>query len=117
MVVDARAKVRMMAQDGGGSGLGLEAFDYFEEVGGDGAGFGDGVGDGDAGDLGAFEDDEAAEVSCVDEVDGGDAVAGGQHAVVGCGGSSALGVAEVDGCGFRSRCASRFLRRGPGRCR
>jgi hypothetical protein len=38
------------------SGLGLEGFDYGEEVGGDGAGFGDGVGDGDAGDLSAFED-------------------------------------------------------------
>ena len=48
------------------SGLGLEGFDYFEEVIGDGAGFGDGVGDGDVGDLGAFEDYEAAEFSCVD---------------------------------------------------
>ena len=59
------------------SGLGLERFDDFEEVGSDGAGFGDGIGDGDAGDLGAFEDYELAEVSCVNEIDGGYAVAGG----------------------------------------
>jgi hypothetical protein len=55
----------------------LEAFYYCEEVVGDGAGFGDGVGDGDVGDLGAFEDYELAELSMVDEVDGGYAVAGG----------------------------------------
>ena len=36
----------------------------------------------------------------MDEVDGGDAVTGGEHAVVGGGRAAALGVAEVDGAGF-----------------
>ena len=41
-----------------------------------------------------------AELTGVDEIDGGEAVAGGEHAVVGRGGASALGVAEVDAAGL-----------------
>ena len=63
-------------------------------------GLGDGVFEGDVRDGGALEHDEAAELAGMDEVDGGDPVAGGEHAVVGGGSAAALGVAEVYGAGL-----------------
>ena len=45
-------------------------------------------------DLVALQDDQLAELALVDQVDGRDAVARGQHAVVRGGSAAALGVAR-----------------------
>src|ERR1700761_2944764 len=80
--------------------LRLERCLYGEEVIADGARFRDGFLERDVGDLRALEDDETAELAGVHEVDGSDAVARGEHAVVGRGRAAALGVAEVDAARF-----------------
>src|ERR1039457_5190815 len=60
---------------------------------------GDGILDGDIGDVQAVEHGDAAPLLVVDHVDGMQAVALAEDAVVGRGNAAALGVAQIDGAG------------------
>ncbi len=80
--------------------LGFEVGDHVEEALVEAAVGGDGFLDGDVGDVEAFEDGDAAPLLFVHHVDGVQAVALAEHAVVGRGNAAALGVAQVDGAGL-----------------
>ena len=82
--------------------LGFEVGDYVEEALVEAAVGGDGFLDGDVGDVGAVEDGDAAPLFVVDHVDGVQAVALAEDAVEGGGNAAALGVAQVDGAGFKA---------------
>ena len=75
--------------------LGFEIGDHVEEALVEAAIAGDGFLDGDVSDVGSVEDCDAAPLFVVDHVDGVEAVALAQHAIVGRGHAAALGVAQV----------------------
>jgi len=82
--------------------LGFEVGDYVEEALVETAVGGDGFLDGDVSDICAFEDGDAAPLLLVHHVDCMEAVALAEKAIVGRRRAAALGVAEVDGTGFKA---------------
>ena len=79
---------------------GLEATDDSKDVFTDGARLCDRVGDCDVADLGSLQYSHSSELAFMHHIDGGHAVTGCQHAVVGRGRTSSLGMAQVDGTGL-----------------